>query len=187
MKILLIDNFDSFTYNIVELLRCVQIDDLVIAKNNITVVEASQFDKIILSPGPATPSESGNMLNIVQSLGPTHSILGICLGHQAIAQVYGATLRNLEKPFHGYQTEVNLIAPHKLFSFTPLKKITVGLYHSWVVTEADFPDCLTITSRSREGHIMSIRHRKYDVHGVQFHPESYMTTCGKDIIAAFLM
>ena len=186
MKLLLIDNYDSFTYNIVELLRSLSISNFTLVKNEVSIAEASGYSKIILSPGPATPSESGNILGIIKALGATHSLLGICLGHQAIAQAYGATLRQLEHPYHGFQTRLNITERHKIFDFPHQSDLVVGLYHSWVVDEQEFPDCLTITSRSHENHIMSIRHKTHDVHGVQFHPESYMTGYGREMLSAFL-
>ncbi len=185
MKLLLIDNYDSFTYNIVELLRQSGYADFHLKKNDeISVRDAAMYDKIILSPGPATPSESGQMLEIIEALAPTHPILGICLGHQAIAQSFGAKLKNIEFPCHGFQTEIEVIAAHKLFG--DHRTFKVGLYHSWAVEDAGFPECLQITARSKENYIMSFKHQQYDVHGVQFHPESYMTEYGKEMLSAFL-
>lgn len=185
---LLIDNYDSFTYNIVELLRQLNYKNISIYKNDaINIKVAKQFDKIIISPGPATPKESGNILSIIKALSPTHAILGICLGHQAIAEIFGATLKNEKHPFHGFQTNLSFVKPHKIFSFNKkYQKIKVGLYHSWSVSEKDFPSCLEITSYSTEKKIMSIKHKLFDVHGVQFHPESFMTEYGKEMIAGFL-
>ncbi len=217
MKVLLIDNYDSFTYNIVELLRQLNVHELSIYKNDeIGIKDARHFDKIILSPGPATPSESGNMLDIIKVLSPTHSILGICLGHQAIAEAFGASLRNEPVPYHGFQTNIHIVNEHRIFRCpTPVVQVKeslhathsdlpstknnlrtsniefrtsmhVGLYHSWTVDEKNFPSCLEITSYSNEKNIMSIRHKEYDVHGMQFHPESYMTEYGKEIMGNFL-
>lgn len=163
-------------------------NDVTIKKNDeIDAEQARSFDKIISSPGPATPMDSGNLLSIIKLLAPTHSILGICLGHQAIAECYGAKLINVPKPFHGFRTEIEISKQHKLFSFLNLgDKMNVGLYHSWIVDEEKFPSELEITSKSKEGYIMSLRHKKFDVHGVQFHPESYMSDFGKELIANFL-
>ncbi len=184
MKILLIDNYDSFTYNIVDLLKQLNIDDVTIFKNDeITIEEACLFDKIIISPGPATPIESGNILPIIQSLGATHSILGICLGHQAIAEAYGGQLINLENPYHGYITQLMDIKPHRIFDH--IQSTEVGLYHSWIVDAESLPTELEISSYSSDGYIMSIKHKTHDVHGVQFHPESYMTPDGKRMIENF--
>lgn len=189
MKVLLIDNYDSFTYNIVALLQQLEIENITIKKNNeISVAEANEYDKIIISPGPATPAEAGNILEIIKLLAPTKSILGICLGHQAIAQAFGATLSNVSHPYHGFQTEISILKEHKLFSNLPKnKKIYVGLYHSWIVNNIHFPACLQITSLSKEDIIMSVKHVQYDVHGIQFHPESYMTSYGKEMLKAFLI
>ncbi len=221
MKVLLIDNYDSFTFNIVELLRQLQVSDFTVIKNDeINSEEAGRYDKLIISPGPAIPSESGNILPIIQALSPTHPILGICLGHQAIAEAFGAKLRNEAIPYHGFQTEIRIIQEHRLFrspmsdqpfvasgqcpenfihtkdtdsqtntlisNIKHLTSLKVGLYHSWSVDETDFPACLQITSYSNEGNIMSLRHKEFDVHGVQFHPESYMTAHGKELLANFL-
>lgn len=169
-----------------ELLRQSGYADFHLRKNDeISVRDAAMYDKIILSPGPATPSESGQILDIIEALAPTHPILGICLGHQAIAQSFGAKLQNLEFPCHGFQTEITVKAVHKIFPFDQ-RTFKAGLYHSWVVDEADFPKCLQITSRSKENYIMSLKHIQYDVHGVQFHPESYMTERGEEILSSFL-
>ena len=193
MKVLLIDNYDSFTFNIVELLRQLDVDTFSIYKNDeITIDEASDFHKIIISPGPAIPSESGIILELIKALSPTHPIFGICLGHQAIAEAFGAKLKNEPVPYHGYQTSIHLVKKHSLFrnldqnsSLGP-SEFRVGLYHSWSVDEDYFPVCLEITSFSKEGNIMSLRHKEFDTHGVQFHPESYMTSYGKEILANFL-
>lgn len=186
MRVLLIDNYDSFTYNIVELLRQLEVNEIVLVKNDeITFDDARAYDKIIISPGPALPAESGNILAIIEGLSPTHAILGICLGHQAIAEVFGAKLINLPMPFHGHRTEVEIVNDHAIFQHMP-RKFYAGLYHSWVVSSKDLDDSLEISSWSAEKHVMSIRHKKYNVHGVQFHPESYMTEFGKELLENFL-
>lgn len=159
--------------------------DISIFKNDkIEIQEAANFDKIIISPGPATPRESGHILSIITALAPSHHILGICLGHQAIAEVFGAKLRNLAKPYHGHITTLQNLKPHSLYN--QVSNFQVGLYHSWIVDEKNFPDDLEITSYSIEGYIMSLQHRSYNVHGVQFHPESYMTQEGSTMISNFL-
>lgn len=159
--------------------------DISIFKNDkIEIQEAANFDKIIISPGPATPRESGHILSIITALAPSHHILGICLGHQAIAEVFGAKLRNLAKPYHGHITTLQNLKPHSLYN--QVSNFQVGLYHSWIVDEKNFPDDLEITSYSIEGYIMSLQHRRYNVHGVQFHPESYMTQEGSTMISNFL-
>ncbi|MBK7762662.1 MAG: aminodeoxychorismate/anthranilate synthase component II [Bacteroidetes bacterium] len=190
MKILLIDNYDSFTFNLVELLRPLGMHEITLVKNDeVNQAIASNFDRIIISPGPATPSESGNVLEVIQQCASTHSILGICLGHQAIAEAFGGKLYNLNLPYHGYQTEIipveNLQTKQTLYQNLQVP-IRSGLYHSWVVSETDLPDCLEITAYSKEGYIMGIKHTKYDVEGIQFHPESYMTDCGKILMQNWL-
>ena len=185
MRILLIDNYDSFTYNIVDALRSLTNEEVDVLKNDeVTPSIASTYDKLIISPGPATPSESGYVLEVIDQLKSTHSILGICLGHQAIAQCLGATLVQLDRPRHGYITHLQVLEPHAILpSAAPIQ---VGLYHSWTVSPHSLPDDLVITSLSTEGHIMSLRHRHYDLHGVQFHPESYMTPQGNEMLQRFL-
>jgi len=191
LNVLLIDNYDSFTFNIVELLRQLDVDTFSIYKNDaITIDQARDFDKIIISPGPAIPSESGIILELIKALSSTHSILGICLGHQAIAEAFGAKLTNEKIPYHGFQTSLQLVKEHTLFrnlaSLKVSSELRVGLYHSWSVDVENFPVCLEITSFSNEGKIMSLRHTKFDIHGVQFHPESYMTSFGKEMLSNFL-
>jgi anthranilate synthase component 2 len=195
LRVLLIDNYDSFTYNIVALLQQLEVDDLTLRKNDeIEAAEASLYDAILLSPGPALPVASGNLLDIVRQLAPTHPILGICLGHQAIAEAFGGCLRNEALPYHGYQTSLRFVKPHHLFDGLPRDaedanlpaSFKVGLYHSWSVDETNLPEALEVTAYSTEGNIMAMRHKTYNVHGVQFHPESYMTEYGKELIWNFL-
>lgn len=187
MKVLLIDNYDSFTFNIVEMLRQLNVTNLSVVKNDeISVEEAQLFDKIIISPGPATPNESGNILEIIQLLSPTKSILGICLGHQAIAEAFGGKLINLEKPFHGFRTKHTITEDCNLFKNLP-SEFQIGLYHSWVVEKETLPDCLQIISLSTENNIMSLKHKHFDVQGIQFHPESFMTEYGKEILRNFIL
>lgn len=182
LKILLIDNYDSFVYNIVELLRQLDYTDITIRRNDeISVEQAKRFTHIIISPGPATPNESGNILEIIRILAPTHKILGICLGHQAIAEVFGANLIQLSCPQHGFQSEIVEVNDNILFyglSINEQQPLRIGLYHSWLVDSNNLPNCLEVTSVNREGQIMSIRHRKFQVTGIQFHLESYMTPMG---------
>lgn len=186
MKVLLIDNYDSFTFNIVEILRQLNVKDLSIVKNDeISVEMAKIFDKIIISPGPATPQESGNILEIIQQLSPTKSILGICLGHQAIAVAFGGQLQNLAKPFHGFRTKHFITEDCNLFKNLP-SEFQIGLYHSWVVEKENLPDCLQIISLSTENNIMSLKHKQFDVQGIQFHPESFITEYGKEIFRNWL-
>lgn len=195
MRVLLIDNYDSFTYNIVELLRPLPIGEVSLRMNDeVSVEEAMVFDVLIFSPGPATPRESGNLLEIIKALAPTHPMLGICLGHQAIAEAFGGQLRNEPQPYHGFQTIVQVVKPHQLFDGLPrdtgddslAASFTAGLYHSWTVDEDHLPGELEVTAYSAEGNIMALRHKTYNLHGLQFHPESYMTQFGKDILENFL-
>lgn len=193
MKVLLIDNYDSFTYNIVELLRCLHIRNFTVVKNDeISIDTARTFNKVIISPGPDLPAAAGNILSIIQALAPTHSILGICLGHQAIAEAFGAVLKNEVVPYHGFQTSLQVVKRHRIFYGIHGEEgdydqpLRVGLYHSWTVEENSLPSCLEVTSYSTEGNIMSLKHKAFDLHGVQFHPESYMTDFGKEILGNFL-
>ncbi|MBL7766169.1 MAG: aminodeoxychorismate/anthranilate synthase component II [Chitinophagaceae bacterium] len=186
MKILLIDNYDSFTFNIVEHLRQLQQHDLTVLKNDeVSPEQARTYDRLILSPGPATPSESGYLLDVIRALSATHPILGICLGHQAIAQAFGGTLLQLTHPHHGYRTTFHRKVPDPLFEGLP-ESFTVGLYHSWVVDDARLPPDLLATGYSADGHLLSLRHQVYPVYGIQFHPESYMTEYGREVLRNFL-
>lgn len=186
MKILLLDNYDSFTYNLLHVVKELGHTDVEVFRNDrISVEEVGRFDKIILSPGPGIPEEAGLLLPIIKRYASEKSILGVCLGHQAIGQAFGATLENLTDVYHGVQTPVSIIKEHALFRGME-HEIPVGRYHSWVVSRNNFPDCLEITAESKEGQIMALRHRTYDVHGIQFHPESVLTPQGKTIIQNFL-
>ena len=184
---LLIDNYDSFSYNLYQIVGTLDPDILVIRNDEKTVdeIEALHPDRIILSPGPGRPEDGGVMIPLIQRLGNKIPILGICLGHQAIGEAFGATLENLTEVYHGVQTPVSILKEDILFRGLG-REIPVGRYHSWVVSRKDFPGCLEITAESREGQIMALRHRTYDVHGIQFHPESVLTPQGKEIIKNFL-
>lgn len=185
LNILLIDNYDSFTYNIVDTLRKLHYSTIQVLKNDEATPQiASNYDCILLSPGPATPSESGNLLAVLEYLKCSHPILGICLGHQAIAEVFGAELVNLTRPYHGFITHLKKVEADSILP--EVESIQVGLYHSWTVAPQNFPSELCITSYSTEGHIMSLRHRELPIHGVQFHPESYMTPMGALMLKKFL-
>lgn len=186
MKILLLDNYDSFTYNLLHAVNEQGATDIEVIRNDrIKLDEVEQFDKIILSPGPGIPEEAGLLLPIIRRYAPSKSILGVCLGHQAIGEVFGAHLENLKEVFHGIQSPVNILCNDTLFEGMG-KEILAGRYHSWVVSREGFPDCLEITAESHEGQIMALRHRTYDVHGIQFHPESILTPQGNIIIRNFL-
>jgi len=182
MKILVFDNYDSFTYNLVHYLEKLSDAEVTVVRNDkISLKEIDQFDKILLSPGPGIPSEAGILLDLIKTYAPTKSILGVCLGQQAIAEAFGGSLSNLKEVFHGIATPVEIIVEDIIFKNIP-KKLNVGRYHSWAVNTNDFPKELEITAVDASGSIMALRHRKYDVHAVQFHPESVLTEHGETII-----
>ena len=186
-KILLLDNYDSFTYNLLHILRELGADTEVFRNDKITVEEAGRFDKILLSPGPGIPSEAGILLPLIERYAPEKSILGVCLGEQAIAEVFGARLENLSRVFHGVESQILITADDPLFEGLG-NEITAGRYHSWEVSKEGFPsDVLEITAEDKEERmIMGIRHKRYDVRGIQFHPESLMTPSGSRIIENWL-
>lgn len=180
-KVLVIDNYDSFTYNLVHYLEDLNCDVTVVRNNKLTLEEVKPFHKIVLSPGPGIPDEAGLLKDIIKAYASTKSILGVCLGQQAIGEVFGGTLINLEEVYHGVATKVSISVNNEPL-FEGLKKdIEVGRYHSWVVN-ANLPDCLEATSFDENGQVMSLRHREYDVKGVQYHPESVLTPDGKKIL-----
>ncbi|MDR0938164.1 MAG: aminodeoxychorismate/anthranilate synthase component II [Mediterranea sp.] len=186
-KILLIDNYDSFTYNLLHAVKELGQTDVTVLRNDqFGLDDVEPFDKLILSPGPGIPSEAGLLLPVIHRYAPTKSILGVCLGHQAIGEAFGARLENLKEVYHGVQTPVSVVRPDLLFDGLE-KEFPVGRYHSWIVSREAFPSALEITAESREGDIMALRHRAYRVHGIQFHPESVLTPRGKEIIHNFLM
>ena len=178
MKVLLFDNYDSFTYNLLHILKELDVDVEVHRNDKISLDEVERFDKILLSPGPGIPEEAGILLPLIRRYAPTKSILGVCLGEQAI----GAALTNLTDVHHGVCSNIRVKVPDPLF--TDLESgFRAGRYHSWVVSKENFPDCLEITAEDvEEGQIMALRHREYDVRGIQFHPESILTPKGKTII-----
>lgn len=183
MKILVLDNYDSFTYNLVHYVEEIINDKVDVFRNDeISVADVAKYDKILLSPGPGIPDEAGILKEVIKTYAPSKSILGVCLGCQAIAEVFGGSIRNLNKVYHGVATPVTVINKDEyLFEGLP-DKFKAGRYHSWVVNEEDLPDELLITSKEAEGQIMGLMHQTYDVHGVQFHPESVLTEHGKQII-----
>ncbi|MEO6903442.1 MAG: aminodeoxychorismate/anthranilate synthase component II [Bacteroidia bacterium] len=182
MKILVFDNYDSFTYNLVHYLEKVTDMEIQVHRNDkIKLEEIEEFDKILLSPGPGIPSEAGILLEVIKKYSATKSILGVCLGQQAIAEAFGGSLSNLDAVFHGVATPIDIIADDSLFKNIP-KKINAGRYHSWIVNKNDFPKELEITAFDKTGNIMGLRHRTLDVKGVQFHPESILTEHGLQII-----
>ena len=187
MNVLIVDNYDSFTYNLVHLVEQTGLCNVNVIKNNIPDYDSSGFDKILFSPGPGIPSEeAGLMKSLIQKYSDKKSILGICLGYQAIAEFYGATIVNLNRPFHGIREKIKITELSEyLFSGLP-EVIDGGLYHSWSLSRENFPESLKITAVSENGIIMAISHKTYDVKGLQFHPESIMTETGKEIITNWL-
>lgn len=185
MKIVIIDNYDSFTYNLSHLVKELGAEVSVLRNDKFKLPELENFDKIILSPGPGIPSEAGLLLDVIRTYAGKKPILGVCLGHQAIGEVFGGKLTNLSSVFHGVATPAHICADDYIFEGLE-KNIEVGRYHSWVVDTADFPKCLEVTSTSPEGYIMSLRHREYDIRGIQYHPESVLTKAGKTIIRNWL-
>ena len=181
MKIAIIDNYDSFTFNLSHLVKSLGQQVEVYRNDRFEMPELECFDKIILSPGPGIPSEAGLLLDVIRSYAGRKPMLGVCLGHQAIGEVFGGKLENLSDVFHGVATEGTQFGNDYIFDGLP-ERIVMGRYHSWVVSRDAFPDCLEITAQSDEGQIMALRHRKYDIHGIQFHPESVLTPDGASII-----
>ncbi|WP_419868166.1 anthranilate synthase component II [Chryseobacterium sp. CT-SW4] len=188
MKTLVFDNYDSFTYNLVQIIEKILNEKVDVFRNNeITLEEIEKYDKIVLSPGPGIPEEAGILLEVIKKYAPTKSILGVCLGQQAIAEAFGGSLINLSEIFHGVATSADLVKENtKLFKNLPCT-LEVGRYHSWAVNPKDFPAELEITAVDKDGMIMALQHTTYDVHGVQFHPESILTPDGEAIIRNFLL
>lgn len=184
-KILIFDNYDSFTYNIVHLVNSLGYDADVYRNDRISIEQAGAYDRIIISPGPGLPCESGILPELLRRYAPEKSILGICLGHQAIGECFGAHLENLPHVYHGVATPVNIIGQDPIFDGLG-GAFTVGRYHSWVVSDEDFPSCLNVTARDGNGQIMALAHRRYDVRGVQFHPESILTPQGHILMKNWL-
>ena len=185
MKVVIIDNYDSFTYNLSHLVKELGAEVTVLRNDQFRLEELEQFSKIILSPGPGVPSEAGLLLDVIRTYAGRKPILGVCLGHQAIGEVFGAKLENLSDVFHGVATPCHIVAADPIFSSIPCD-ITVGRYHSWVVAREGFPDCLEVTAVSDEGQIMALRHRELNVRGIQFHPESVLTPDGKKMFQNWL-
>ncbi len=187
-KVLLFDNYDSFTYNLVHLVEKILHVKIDVYKNDqVRLEEIEKYDKIILSPGPGIPDEAGLLKDLIGEYAVRKSILGVCLGHQAIAEVFGATLTNVEVPFHGISTPLKILNKNiRLYSGIDDNQF-VGRYHSWVVCRENLPQCLEITAVDDQNIIMSLSHRNYDVQGVQFHPESVLTSCGEKIIRNWLL
>lgn len=185
MKILVIDNYDSFTYNLVHSLKKFADDITVVRNDGITLEDVNNYDKILLSPGPGVPDEANLLKPIIEKYAATKSIFGVCLGQQAIGEVFGGKLLNTQEVFHGVESTIEVIKDEVLFHNLP-KKLEVGRYHSWVVSNEDFPEKLEITAIGPKGEVMALRHKTYDVRGVQFHPESILTPLGDDMIKNWL-
>lgn len=187
MKILIFDNYDSFTYNLVHLVEKILHQKVEVFRNDkIALEHLKKYDKIILSPGPGIPKEAGLLLPLIKEYAATKSILGVCLGHQAIGEAFGGTLINLSTVFHGVATDCQLSTDNcKLFKGLP-NKIVIGRYHSWIVSDKNFPDELEITARDENNFIMALQHKSFDVQGVQFHPESILTPDGEKIMRNWL-
>ena len=185
MKIVIIDNYDSFTYNLSHLVKELGAEVSVLRNDQFQLPDLEPYSKIILSPGPGIPSEAGLLLDVIKTYAGRKPMLGVCLGHQAIGEAFGAKLENLSDVFHGVATPCHLVAEDQLFGSID-NDFTVGRYHSWVVSKEDFPECLEITAVSDEGQIMALRHRQFNIHGIQFHPESVLTPDGKKMMLNFL-
>ena len=181
MKVLVIDNYDSFTYNLVHYLEDLGCEVTVKRNDKLTLDEVDSFEKIVLSPGPGIPDEAGLLKAIIERYAPTKSILGVCLGQQAIGEVFGGSISNLDTVYHGVATDVTLSVKDEVLFKGLETSFPVGRYHSWVV-DTNLPDDLEATSFDENGQIMSLRHKKYDVKGVQFHPESVLTPDGKTML-----
>lgn len=184
-SVLLVDNYDSFTYNLFQLLDEEGAQVRVVRNDKFLLDEVEAYDKIVLSPGPGIPNEAGLLKPVIERFAPTKPILGVCLGEQAIGEVFGARLYNLPQVFHGVQTPAHIVADDYIFNGVA-RDLQVGRYHSWVVEKEGLPDCLQITALSDEGQIMALRHKTYDVHGIQFHPESILTPEGRTMIKNFI-
>ncbi len=186
MKTLMIDNYDSFTYNLVHYVQQITGTTIDVFRNDkISLDEVGNYDKIILSPGPGVPDEAGIMKAIIARYGATKSILGVCLGHQAIGEVYGATLTNMNTVFHGVAMPVHILKDDRMFEGLN-KTIEGGRYHSWIVSKEHLPDCIEILAEDAEGRIMALRHKYHDVRGLQFHPESVLTPEGYKILVNWI-
>lgn len=187
MRILVLDNYDSFTYNIVHYIKELtnaQVD--VFRNDKISLDDVAAYDKILLSPGPGVPSEAGIMPALIQRYAPTKSIFGVCLGHQALVEAFGGDIYNLDSVYHGVETEMAITDSEELLFKGVSNPFKAGRYHSWNAVKETLPTCLTITCEDNTGLIMGIRHKTYDVRGVQFHPESVLTPEGKKMIANWI-
>jgi len=184
-KVFVVDNYDSFTYNLVHYIREFRIEVKVCRNDKFEMNDISNYDKILLSPGPGIPDEAGNLKEVIKKYAESKSILGVCLGHQAIGEVFGANLKNLSNVYHGVSSTINIVENDSLFNNLP-SEIEVGRYHSWII-DNPLPDNLLATAFDSNNQIMAIKHKKYDIKGVQFHPESILTPHGKQIINNWLI
>ena len=182
MKVVVIDNYDSFVYNLVHYIEELDVDVTVVRNDQFNLNAIAEFDKILLSPGPGIPDEAGLLKDVIKTYAGMKPILGVCLGQQAIGEVFGGQLTNLDQVFHGVATTAQILVDDTVLFQGLAQKIEVGRYHSWVVSTDEFPDVLEVTSVDENGQIMSLRHREFDIRGVQFHPESVLTPSGKEII-----
>ncbi len=186
MKILVLDNYDSFTYNLVQYIQEILDKKIDVVRNDAIGLEAvAPYDAIVLSPGPGLPAESGMMPQLIDTYGASKAILGVCLGHQAIGEAFGGSLENLEQVYHGLETPIRvLVESDPLYRNIPTG-FQAGRYHSWVVERSSLPDCFELTAVDDRDRVMGIRHKDYRLWGVQYHPESIMTTFGKQILENF--
>lgn len=184
--VLVIDNYDSFTYNLVHLINELGYEAEVWRNDKFELADVAKYNKILLSPGPGIPEEAGLLMDVIKTYASTKSIMGVCLGQQAIAEAFGGSLLNLGRPMHGIATPIEILDKNELLFKDCPENIEVGRYHSWVVNPADIPDDLMVTAVDKDGQIMAVRHQKFDVCGVQFHPESVLTPSGKQIMKNWL-
>ena len=185
MRIAVTDNYDSFTYNLVHLVKSLGVEVDVFRTDQFRLSSLEPYDKLLLSPGPGIPGEAGLLLEVIKTYAPRKPILGICLGHQAIGEVFGGRLVRLRQVYHGVATPCEQMMDEPLFADLP-RHFEVGRYHSWVVSREDFPDCLQVTALSSDGQVMALRHKQYDVRGLQFHPESVLTPLGGTILSDWI-
>ena len=185
MKVLIVDIKDSFTYNLEHYVKhfCANVN--VVRYNKLLLSDVETYDKVLLSPGPGLPKDYPILRDILISFGSSKSILGICLGHQAIAEFYGCSLDNLDSPMHGISTQINHLNNCILFKDVPVS-FQIGHYHSWIVSEKAFPEALEVTSINEDGLIMSLKHKRYNIKSLQFHPESVLTDYGLELIENWL-
>ena len=185
VKCVIIDNYDSFTYNLVHLLRELGAEVAVKQNDKFALEDLEEYDKIVLSPGPGVPSEAGLLLDVIRRYAATKPMLGVCLGHHAIAEAFGGKIENLSNVIDGVETPINVDAHTSLFNGLPAQ-LSVGRYHSWVVSKDSFPSELEVIAETADGLIMALQHKEYDLYGIQFHPESVLTPMGKAIVGNWL-